>query len=217
MNYKQNIKKQSVIIVICAVLLTIVAGGTSYALFFQINTNTENQVVQAGTLSVTYGEGSTSISETGLVPITDTEALNSTTLFSTIYVENKGTLPADYVVKIGNDLESFQSREDYSSYDELLAHEYIKIAVQKNGVDIIGPTRLSDLTSSNDASNMYHIHSGSLDVLSSGENSDTFTIKVWVSSSNIVTPDDLVGKYIYLKVDVTSVVDESSTPEGQNS
>lgn len=207
MNYKHNIKKQSYIIAISAILLALVITGTSYALFFQVDSNSKNQIVETGSLSVTYGANSTAITATELVPMTDTEALESSTLVSTIYVENKGTLPAEYVIKIGNDVDSFQKRDGYSAEDKLLSHDYIKVAVYQNGEMIINPTTLSTLKVAADDNTMYELFSGKLNVLTTGESTETFAIKVWVSNE---APEDIIGDFVYLKVDVTSTVDELS-------
>lgn len=74
MNFKDNIKKQSYVIAISVICLALLVSGTSYALFFQVNTNTNNQVIETGTLSVTYGANSEAISETNLVPMSDEDA-----------------------------------------------------------------------------------------------------------------------------------------------
>lgn len=205
MNYKRNIKKQSYFIAISAILLAIVISGTSYALFFQVDSNSNNQVVETGSLAVTYGANSQAITDTELVPMTDTDALNSTTLVSTIYVENKGTLPADYSLTIGNDITSFQKREGYSASDELINHDYIRVAVYRNGEMVKGPITLSELEFSDDNASMYKIESGKLDVSGTGGSTITYAIKVWVSSN---APEDIIGDFVYLKVDVTSTVDE---------
>lgn len=207
MNYKRNIKKQSYIIAISAILLAIVISGTSYALFFQVDTNSSNQVIETGSLSVTYGANSQAITDTELMPMTDTDALESSTLVSTIYVENKGTLPANYSITIGNDVDSFQAREGYSATDELLNHDYIRVAVYKNGEMIIEPKTLSDFTLSTDDNTMYNVFSGSLNVSGTGSSTETFAIKVWIASD---APEEIIGDFVYLKVNVTSTVDEDT-------
>ena len=110
MNYKALIKKQSTVMAIVVICLTIATIGVSYALFFQIEANSNNQIVTAGTLDVSYGSGTSAISATELVPMSDSEALSSETMTGTIYIENKGSLPANYEVKLGDDTESFNNR-----------------------------------------------------------------------------------------------------------
>lgn len=210
MNFKDNIKKQSYVIAISVICLALLVSGTSYALFFQVNTNTNNQVIETGTLSVTYGANSKAISETNLVPMSDEDALTKETLVSTLSVENKGTLPAEYVLRIGNDLNEFNKRTDKNDGDKLLSHDYIRIAVYKNGELILEPTTLSGLSKSKEDENLYDIYSDKLSQLGSGNNSQTFAIKVWIKSD---APIDIIGDYVYLKVDVSSVVDETKASE----
>lgn len=208
MNYKSIIKKQGFVIAICVICLAIVLTGTSYALFFQVNTNTENQVVEAGTLSVTYGAQSQKITETNLIPMTDAEALRSSTISSTIFIENDGTLPANYILKIGEDWDVFLEREDFLDTDELVNLDYVRVAVYINGEVIVSPTTITDLELYDD---MYILKNGSLDVPSTGNSTETLVVKVWLDS-NIPTTE--IGKYLFLKLDVVSLVDEDKTPEG---
>lgn len=205
MNYKQNLKKQSYIIAVSAILLAIVISGTSYALFFQVDTNSSNQVVETGNLSVTYGDNSQAITDTELVPMTDIEALGSSTLVSTIYVQNEGSLPANYSLTIENDKETFKKDGYSEAVDDFLNHDYIRVAVYKNGEMILEPTTLSDLTLSEENASIYELHSGSLDVSSTGNSTVTYAIKVWIASD---APVDIIGDFVYLKVNVISIVDE---------
>ena len=62
MDYNNTIKKHSVIIALCVIGSVLLMAGTSYALFYQVKTNTENQIVRTGKLAVTYGDQSSSIS-----------------------------------------------------------------------------------------------------------------------------------------------------------
>ncbi|MBQ9833865.1 MAG: hypothetical protein IJO33_01590 [Bacilli bacterium] len=211
MNYKSIIKKQSFVIAICVICLAILLTGTSYALFFQVNTNTENQVVETGTLSVTYGSQSQMITETNLVPMFDTDALQSSTVSSTIFIENNGTLPATYVLKIGEDRETFSKRADFLETDELVNLDYVKVAAYIDGKVIVNPTTISSLVVSDDDASMYVLKTGALDVSSTGNTTETLVVKVWLDSS---IPTTEIGKFLYLKLDVTSLVDEANTPEG---
>ncbi|MBQ4583299.1 MAG: hypothetical protein IJA94_00120 [Bacilli bacterium] len=211
MNYKSIIKRQSFVIAMCVICLAVILTGTSYALFFQINTNTDNQVVEAGTLSVTYGKQSQMITETDLVPMTDSSALQSSSVSSTIYIQNDGTLPATYELKIGANQAAFDLRENPLPTDEMINLNYVKVAVLIDGEVIVNPVKLSDLEISGDKSTMYVLKKGSLDVSSTGNTSETLVVKVWLDSA---IPTTEIGKYLYLKLDVTSLVDEANTPEG---
>ncbi|MBQ6687128.1 MAG: hypothetical protein IJN03_01230 [Bacilli bacterium] len=212
MNYKAMIKKQTTIIAIAVICLTIATIGVSYALFFQVETNSNDQVVTAGSLNVSYGSGSSSISATGLVPMSDEEALLSQTMTGTIYVENKGSLPAEYEVAIGNDLTAFEERENKSDDDELLSHDYLRIAAYLNGELKVEPTSLSALEASSHSENSYKLFDGTLDTTGTGNSTMTIVIKIWVSEE---APEAVIGDFVYLKMDLTSEVDEFTAEGGE--
>ena len=212
MNYKAIIKKQSTIIAIAVICLTVATVGVSYALFFQVETNTNNQIVTAGTLNVEYGSGSSAIAATELVPMSDAEALSSSTMTGTIYIENTGTLPANYEVKIGNDTEAFNSRSDALDTDVLLSHDYIRIAAYLDGTMLIEPTTLSKIEAATDDETMRSLFKSNLNTTGTGENTATIVLKIWIDET---APESIIGNYVYLKMDVTSEVEEENLlPDG---
>lgn len=203
MNYKRNIRKQSLIIAISVLALLGLIGGTSYAFFFRVNTNTQNQVVQAGNLKVTHfiTPATTQMDEIG--PLADEIALSTQSnkvLASVITVENEGTLPAAYKILIGNE------ENQAGNTTQLVDHHYVRIAVYQNldnnqQATIIAPTNLADLPQVLDTNNPieYVLYTGSLDV----DSSANFEIKVWLSQ---YAPVSVIGQQICLMVDVTSEV-----------
>ena len=92
MKIKDIIKKQTTIIAIAVILVTIAVIGVSYALFFSVNKNTEDQVITAGNLALTVsGLTARQISDT----MSETEGLASNPI--TYTVENTSSnLPASY-------------------------------------------------------------------------------------------------------------------------
>lgn len=92
MKIKDIIKKQTTIIAIAVILVTIAVIGVSYALFFSVNKNTEDQVITAGNLALTVsGLTAGQISDT----MSKTEGLASNPI--TYTVENTSSnLPASY-------------------------------------------------------------------------------------------------------------------------
>ncbi len=212
MNYKAMIKKQSTIILIAVICLTIATIGVSYALFFQVETNSNNQIVTAGSLNVSYGSGSSSINATNLLPMSDEEALTSSTMTGTIYVENKGSLPAEYEVAIGNDIESFEARTDKTDTDELLSHDFIRVAAYRNGELIVEPTTLSSLNKSLEDASLYTLFNGTLDITGTGNSTMTIVIKVWIDEE---APEEIIGDYVYLKMEIISEVDDFTAEGGE--
>ena len=92
MKIKDIIKKQTTIIAIAVILVTIAVIGVSYALFFSVNKNTEDQVITAGNLALTVsGLTAGKISDT----MSEAEGLASSPI--TYTVENTSSnLPASY-------------------------------------------------------------------------------------------------------------------------
>lgn len=212
MNYKAIIKRQSTVIAVAVICLTLATIGASYALFFQVETNSNNQVVTAGTLGVSYGSGSSGITTTKLEPMSDDEALLTSTMTGTIYVENKGSLPAIYEVSIGNDIESFNAKENKSETDKLLSHEYLRIAAYLDGEMVVEPTTLSTLTASENTTDFYKLFDGTLDVTGTGNSTMTIVIKVWLDEE---APESIINDFVYLKMNITSEVDDFAAEDGE--
>jgi hypothetical protein len=89
MDYKQVIKRETKIIALSVIGMCLIIISTSYALFFKVNTSTNNQVVETGTLTTTFSNGDTLT--TAVTPQSDAEGL-ATTGYS-FSVTNTGTLP----------------------------------------------------------------------------------------------------------------------------
>ena len=204
MDYKSTIKEHGIIISICVICSVLLIAGTSYALFFQVNTNTENQVVKTGKLAVTYGQESSRISLTSLTPTADEDALGSDSYSSSVKVENTGSLPASYVLKIGKDIEALENAGGSAS--EFVNLNYVRVAAYINNEQILAPSSLGTMTPGADG--MYELNTGTIAV----EGTINVVVKVWLDTN---TPETEAGKYVYLKLDVNSVVDEANTPEGQ--
>ena len=204
MDYKSTIKKHSVIIAICVICSVLLVAGTSYALFFQVNVNTENQVVKTGKLEVTYGEESSRISLDVISPMMDNNAMKDDNYSSKVKIKNTGSLPANYSLKLEKDIETL--KENVGNDAEFIDLDYIRFAAYVNNEQIIAPSTLGDIDP--DSEGMYNLYIGTIGV----EESIDVTVKVWLDQD---TPSSETDKYVYLNLRVESVVDEASTPEGQ--
>ena len=101
MKIKDIIKKQTTIIAIAVILVTIAVIGVSYALFFSVNKNTEDQVITAGNLALTVsGLTAGKISDT----MSETEGLASNPITYTVENTNSN-LPAVYSLYVYGGLE----------------------------------------------------------------------------------------------------------------
>ncbi len=103
----QIIKTQTKVLAYVVVCLVILIMGSSYALFFQVKHNTNNQVIQAGSLSITYTEGSKidfTKNPECFEPMTDDVAKTITTCTYTLSVKNNsGSLPSVFKLNINKD------------------------------------------------------------------------------------------------------------------
>lgn len=71
MNFNDVIKRQTVIIALSVIGMCIIVISTSYALFTKVETSSKNQVVETGTLTTAFAQGTTLT--TSALPQTDTE------------------------------------------------------------------------------------------------------------------------------------------------
>lgn len=96
MKLKEVIKKQTLLIVLTVAVVAITTVGVSYAVFFDVKKNSQDQVITAGTLKVTLQKnGDIEWNETK----SDEEGKASTPLTYTVK-NTDSTLPADYAVYV---------------------------------------------------------------------------------------------------------------------
>lgn len=121
MKLKDIIKKQTLIIVLTVAIVTISTISVSYAVFFDVKKNSEDQVITAGTLTATITNPS-GIAPTEVLP--DAEGIISTPLTYTI--DNTGSLPVHYRLCVfaapGNTipLDKFKISTDGTTYKNLV-------------------------------------------------------------------------------------------------
>lgn len=215
---KTMLKNQKVVIAIWVFALTLVTIGFSYSAFFTVKTNKNNQTVTTGNLSVGYGGSSSSVTKTNMLPLSDFEGLSQSET-SVIYIQNNGSIDADFVLTIGYDMASFLARSDYSATDKLTPIDYIKVAVYEydgaSGSTLVsGPLTLADLPvyevdTADSRNNRYALLIGSLGVTS--DTTKTYQIKMWLSAK--ATPSTS-RSYFYVNSEV--VAEASDTKMAYN-
>ena len=204
MDYKRTMRKHGLIIAICVIGTIAVLAGTSYALFFQVETNSENQVIKTGKLDVSYGSDSSKINLDPILPVSDETGMTDNNYRSKVNIKNNGSLPASYVLKLKKDLDAVRLAGGTAS--EFVDLQYVKIAVLTDSETILGETALNTLTA--DEGGNYKLYEGTL----AADANINIYVRVWLDST---TPETQSGKYVYFKLDVSSVVDEPNTVEGQ--
>ncbi len=215
-NKFKSMKKETAIIMVSVIALTISTLGFSYAAFFDISTSSGSNVITTGDLSVTFGNSSSTIINNEMVPQADAVGLASSSL-STLYLQNDGIYNASFIMSIGYDSDAFISSTGYTSGDEMVPLEFLKAAVfaydneTKQMIQVSDVIKLSDLPvnsydSSNTLNNEYVLFEDEIGKTSSGNNNKTYAIKVWLDE---FTPDTYTNHKLYLKLNVISTVTES--------
>lgn len=203
MNYKKVFKRETKVIAFVVIALTLVVIGTSYALFLQVNNNRDNQVVTAGSLVIEYSKGNTitvdeNAEDNCLIPQADSTGSKTGGCKFSLNVTNTGTLPMQY------DLLIYDNTAEAPSVAKFVDHELIRhsLQTQVTGKDAVttSPKALSELSLKD---NKRVLQSS---VINPGE-SITFYLNVWISESATI---DIIGEYVYLKLDVVGSVYEES-------
>jgi len=106
LSFKNIFKRETKLASYIIICLTVVVLSLSYAMFFQVDSNSKNQVVEAGTLRFTYTNGteiSSGASGKGICfePMSLDEAeLYASECSYQFSVQNTGTLKASYTLKL---------------------------------------------------------------------------------------------------------------------
>ena len=185
MKIKDIIKKQTTIIAIAVILVTIAVIGVSYAIFFNVNKNTDDQVITAGNLELTVsGISALKLTE----PMTTAEGLASNPIRYTV-VNTASNLPASYTLYI------------YAGSGNNIPLSSIKVST-----DGSSSTVLSSLTPtiSEGSTTYYQIDTGSLAAAASS--TTTKTLRIWIDEDLVA--DEINNGNLNLQLYVVSEVDE---------
>ena len=236
MNYKKVFKRETKVIAYVVIALTLVVIGSSYALFMQVRNNTDNQIVKAGSLTVTYSNSNTTNVTTNddgtncLTPMTDDDGKQNGCDFK-LSIYNTGTLPMAYDLLIYNNIDGVVANEstgselvDLSNFKYQLSKQIYESEVKvTNGVvENPGTPKTENVNGSND-----NTLNGLPDKNKEGESGsdgsgkkilessviqpgDTivFDLKIWIKDD---ADEDIIGQQVSLKLDVVGVVYEGET------
>lgn len=209
------IKSRNFFIAACVFVLTISVIGFSYASFFTVKTNTNNQTITTGTLAVSYGSSSSAINRNNMSSMSD-EAGLAQSESSVIFIQNTGVLDSTFTLTVGYDMDNFTSRSGYSDTDLLTPLDYIKIAVYEyNGVNdetlVAGPITIADLplysvNSSDYRYNRYALIFDTVGSTSSGNATKTYRVKMWLSDKAIPAAS---YSYFYVNSEIVAEVENA--------
>lgn len=190
MKIKDIIKKQTTIIAIAVILVTIAVIGVSYALFFSVNKNTEDQVITAGNLALTVsGLTAGQISDT----MSETEGLASNPI--TYTVENTSSnLPASYSLYVYGGLEEENKLANTIPLESIM--------FSTDGTTAIKLVDQESVQTDNNQT-AYLIDSGTIAAKSTDPSK---SLRIWIDES--LLSSEIEGGNLNLQLYIVSEVDE---------
>lgn len=184
--FSKTMKHQVFIMVLSVITVSLVLGGSAYAVFTSLSKSDYNTIT-IGALELSYEEDESSvINLESTYPITDEEGESSKGYqFS---IQNTGSLASSYIVYIGSDAAVINSED---CHDNLIDYENIKINVNNGETS----TLQSHATGKYDADG-YEIYQIAEGTLQPGE-TKKFNVKMWI---NINADNSVLGKHFHGKV-----------------
>ena len=210
MNYTKIFKRETKVIAYVVICLTLVVMGVSYALFLQVNDNKENQVVTAGSLEITYDKGNVvtipeDSLENCLMPQGDETGIGTGGCTYELSIYNSGTLPMQYDLLIYDD-------DALPSGGEHVPHEYIRHSLSKQYEEGTQP----EIVTAEDkrALSTLELKDGTKRIMERAvvnpQETIVFQLKIWIDENAPSEGENsIVGKYVYLKLDVSGLVYEN--------
>lgn len=210
----KTIKRDTQLIIISVIILTIVTLSVSYSAFFSVQSLSTIQEISTGDLNITVNFDTTGTIFAGteeLFPTTIEEVQDKN--YATLTLLNNGDLDADFSVTVSYDFDKlreisgFENKTDVELAEELVPFDYLNIGIydEQNGAWVnfaetgeTTQTAISGLTTS--AEYTYPILRSSISKMSNNTTTQrTYKIYIWLSDE---TPTTEIGKFVYLKLNV---------------
>lgn len=184
MKVKDIIKKQTTVIALAVVLVVVAALGVSYAVFFDVKTNKNNQVITAGTLKLTMTNANALELTT---PMDDADGLK-TAAFTYTVKNTDSNLPASYKV--------------YVYADSSNAIDLANIRVSLDGTTVKSLTSLPTGTCTDESNNSYTCYQIDTNDLNASESATSKNVRVWISEDSAEMTDKNLSLYLHINGEV---------------
>lgn len=236
MKIKKLFKRDTLLIILPILILTLVSINISYSYFVNIQSLTNKQEFQMGELLVeissnnTVLNGSTQsnplITVTELYPMTDANGTDDNIgHYASLKIKNTGTVETDYSVSITYDYDKMRTLTGYGNKtneelkQELVSFDNLKIGIK----DVTGTTSswinfgltpivnfpiIGSLTPNTGELDVYPILKSATLLAANEEKS--YRIYLWLDEN---TPFDQIDKYIYLKLIIKSAAGDETIKE----
>ena len=135
-NIKSVLKTQAKVIAYVIICFTVTVIGISYSLYSSVQSKKSNQVVKAGTLQFSYGQGTKITNEDCFTQTTYNDAKTNTACEYSIEITNTGTLPGAYNLSLTS-----------TASTNALELNKLKVILKKDGQEVNGnPRSISSTT-----------------------------------------------------------------------
>ena len=182
MKIKDIIKKQTTIIAIAVVLVVVTVIGVSYAIFFNVNRNTADQVITAGNLEITISAQGVTSTE----PMTTAEGLVSNPITYTPS-NTSSNLPATYSIYI------------YAGSGNQIDLNTVKVSTDGRTSNVLTALPTDD----DPGAGYYRITTGTV---TAGQTGTSGSIRVWIDEDLI--DDEIENQLLNLQLQIVAEVDE---------
>lgn len=233
--YRNFLKKvlKSEAFVSLAIVFVLALGiiGTSYALYMDVDTDTDYQLVKVGDLDVYIGfdNGDNTFSLSNVTPTDDEIALKSMDNIFSFYIYNGGNYTANYSIKLVPDY-SITDTDGNAVTPNEIKPEYIRFQICKdNARNCKDVEKLSDYVTVDEHYNITATKEIYVDELSPKKENDPtnpsayYFIRMWLTSEGYGTEEydtNVIGKTIKYKVNVeaknaSGLLDNQNTLAGK--
>ena len=214
MKLVKSIKRDTTIVMVSVILLTILTLNVSYSAFFDIKTKSSVQQISTGTFNVTASAtplaGTTEFfPASGTMPNAATATLPSTLSGnkSTLIVTNSGDIDASFTVTISKKTDGLPTGRTtadlidmaqlYVAVRDVSANQWVNIA--PSGAAAYNK-QISTLTAVS-ANTEYNLFSGTINKKGTSDTTKTYEVYVWLASN---ADTSQIGKLVYLNLNVKS-------------
>lgn len=204
---KKLVRSEAFVSVIIVFVLAIGIIGTSYALYMDVDTDTNYQLVEVGDLSIGFNNGDNTIKLTNMTPTDDDIAVSQSDNLFSFYIYNTGTYTTNYDIKlvtengntIGSEYINYQICKDNSNNckDIKTLGDITDSIIY---TDELSPKRTSDSTN---PSSYYFLRiwiNNKYNIDSSVKENETVVLKVLIEAKNasgyLDNDNTLVGKLL---------------------
>ena len=197
------IRKQTKVLIITAILLVIIAIGSSFALF-EASFQSETQSIGLGDLNVSFANkngadlSNSDAINMDTVPMSDIDGMAATDNVYIFKLTNNGTLAYEYTVKL------VDNTDDYGDRD-LISHDYIRyhLSATTASTKTFGPNTLGE--QEDDIIYTYIINPGE---------THTFRLKTWVADADLYElPNSVLNQEVHLNILIEGEAIEDRAPE----